>query len=76
MNASWMGTGCCSRWGPCNKLNAVDPKLESAWFQPLSLKCDLLVSKFAFKFSLCRYAKAKAKPPALPLSAQAGLCTS
>jgi hypothetical protein len=26
-------------------------------FQPLNLKCDILVSKFAFKFDLCRYAK-------------------
>jgi hypothetical protein len=23
------------------KLNAVDPKLESAWFQTLNLKCDM-----------------------------------
>jgi hypothetical protein len=31
------------------KLNAVDPELESAWFQPLNLKCDILVfTKFAF----------------------------
>jgi hypothetical protein len=37
-------------------LNGVDPELESAWFQPLNLKCDLLVSKFAFKFNLYRYA--------------------
>jgi hypothetical protein len=34
------------------KLNAVDPWLESAWFQPLNLKCDFL----AFKFNLYRYA--------------------
>jgi hypothetical protein len=37
------------------KLNAVDPALESAWFQPLNLKCDILVSKFAFKCNLYRY---------------------
>ena len=37
------------------KLNPVDPQLESAWFQPLKLKCDFLVSKFAFKFNLYRY---------------------
>jgi hypothetical protein len=30
-------------------------KLESAWFQPLNLKCDFLVSKFAFKCGLHRY---------------------
>ena len=37
------------------KLNAVDPQLESTWFQPLNRKCDLLVSKFAFNLNLCRY---------------------
>jgi hypothetical protein len=31
------------------KLNAVHPELESAWFQPLNLWCDILVSKFAFQ---------------------------
>jgi hypothetical protein len=31
----------------------------SAWFQPLNLKCDILVSKFVFKWvNLCRYAAA------------------
>jgi hypothetical protein len=34
-------------------LNAVAPQLESAWFQPLKLKCGFLVSIFAF--NLCRY---------------------
>ena len=33
----------------------VDPELERAWFQPLNLKCDILVSKFAFKCCLYRY---------------------
>ena len=37
------------------KLNAVEPWLESAWFQTLNLKCDILVSKFAFKCNLYRY---------------------
>ena len=36
-------------------MNAVDPQLESARFQPLNLKCDILVSKFAFKCDLHRY---------------------
>jgi hypothetical protein len=27
------------------------------WFQPLNLKCDFLVSEFAFKFNLYRYRK-------------------
>jgi hypothetical protein len=36
-------------------LNAIDPELESAWFQPLSLTRDILVSKFAFTFNLYRY---------------------
>jgi hypothetical protein len=31
---------------------------ESTWFQPLNLKCDILVSKFAFKFNLYRYTTA------------------
>jgi hypothetical protein len=35
-------------------VNAVDPELESAWFQPLKLQCDLLVSKLAsFQCNLC-----------------------
>ena len=38
-----------------DELNAVDPELESAWFQPLNLKCDFLVSYFAFKSNLYRY---------------------
>jgi hypothetical protein len=37
------------------KLNAVDPWLETAWFHPLNLSSDFLVSKFAFKFNLRRY---------------------
>jgi hypothetical protein len=32
--------------------------LESAWFQPLNLKCDILVSKLAFKCHLYRYSVA------------------
>jgi hypothetical protein len=38
-----------------SKLNAVYQWLESAWFQPLSLKCDNPVSKFAFTCNLYRY---------------------
>ena len=34
------------------KLNAVNPELESAWFQPSRPKCDILVSKFAFQIQL------------------------
>jgi hypothetical protein len=42
--------------GACHKLNAVDPYLESAWFQPLEPERDLLVSKCACKWvNLCRY---------------------
>jgi hypothetical protein len=38
------------------KLNPVYPQLESTWIlQPLNLKFDLLVSKFAFKCNLYRY---------------------
>jgi hypothetical protein len=36
------------------KLNPADLLLESAWFQPLNLKCSILVSKSAFKCNLCR----------------------
>jgi hypothetical protein len=40
-------------------LNAVDPSLESAWFQPLSAhQSEKLVSKFALKFNLYRYTEA------------------
>jgi hypothetical protein len=35
--------------------NSADPTLDSAWFQPLILKRDMLVSTFAFKFNLRRY---------------------
>jgi hypothetical protein len=34
-------------------LNQVDPQLESAWFQTLSLRSENLVSKFASQFNLC-----------------------
>jgi ankyrin repeat protein len=37
------------------KLKSVDPQLESAWFQPLSLYSEKLVSNFVLKFNLCRY---------------------
>jgi hypothetical protein len=41
------------------KLNPVYPELESAWFQPWSLKFDILVSKFCFhKFNLYCYTAA------------------
>ena len=34
-------------------------QVETAWFQPLNLKCDLLVSKICFQFQLVvRYAEA------------------
>ena len=36
----------------------VDPQLESAWFQPLNLKCDILVSSLWFvKCNWRRYAR-------------------
>jgi hypothetical protein len=34
------------------KLNPVDPQLESAWFQPVNLQCDLLVSSLSFQMQL------------------------
>jgi hypothetical protein len=42
-------------------LHSVDPQLESARFQPLYLKFDLPVSKFAFKCNLYCYAAALVK---------------
>jgi hypothetical protein len=33
--------------------SSCDPWLETAWFQPLKLKCDILVSKFALSNSTC-----------------------
>jgi hypothetical protein len=42
--------------GLLHKLHAVDPELESARFQPLNLKSDILVSKSAFSnANLYRY---------------------
>jgi hypothetical protein len=38
---------------------AVDPELESAWFQPLILRSENLVSQFPFTFNLCRCAEVK-----------------
>jgi hypothetical protein len=37
--------------GRC-KLNPVDPQLESAWFQPLNLSSEKLVSKLCFQMQL------------------------
>jgi hypothetical protein len=34
------------------KLNAVDPQLEGAWFQPLSLSSDILVSSLCFQMQV------------------------
>jgi hypothetical protein len=40
-------------------LNSVYPQLESAWFHPLNLQSEKLVSNFAFKWvNLYRYIKA------------------
>jgi hypothetical protein len=46
--------------GALYKLNPVDPPLESAWFQPLNLSSEKLVSNFAFQagFNSYRYAPA------------------
>jgi hypothetical protein len=38
--------------GGAVQVESIDPELESARIQPLNLKCDILVSKFAFKFNL------------------------
>jgi actin-related protein len=40
-------------------LIAVDLSFESAWFQPLNMLCDFLVSQFARSIAtLCRYTTA------------------
>jgi hypothetical protein len=39
-----------------HKLNSIYPEFESAWFQPLNLKCELLVSpgfKVCFRIPTC-----------------------
>jgi ABC-type multidrug transport system fused ATPase/permease subunit len=38
--------------GRCTKLNAVTLSFESAWFQTLSLKRDILVSSLCFRFQV------------------------
>jgi hypothetical protein len=48
--------------------------LKIAWFQPLCLKCDLQVSKFAFKFNLYRYSVgSRHRVPASDRDARAGV---
>ena len=37
------------------KVNGLESRVESAWFQRLKLKCDELVSSFAFNFKLRPY---------------------
>ena len=36
-------------------MNPGAAQLESAWFQPLQLKCDFLVSSLCFQIQLVRY---------------------
>jgi hypothetical protein len=46
------------RPGGAVQFNPVDPQRPKAHgFNPLKLKCDLLVSKFAFKFNFYRYSQ-------------------
>jgi hypothetical protein len=60
-DASLLLGGASADWGATRrappvglyKLNPVDLAIESAWFQPLKLKCNILVSNFAF--NLYRY---------------------
>jgi len=40
--------------GRC-RLKRVEPRLESAWCQLLKLRCDQLLSRFAFSFNLRPY---------------------
>jgi hypothetical protein len=63
--------------GLCN-FNAVNPKLESAWFQPLSLSSEKLVSNVAFhKCDSWRYAPLNsAGEPAVALLMTTALCVT
>jgi hypothetical protein len=45
------------------KGNLVDPTLESAWFQTLSLKCEFLVSNVDFTSKLYRYIEVQIQVP-------------
>jgi hypothetical protein len=40
-----------ARWG-CTGWKPVDPQLESAWFQPLHLSSEILVSSLCFQMHL------------------------
>jgi hypothetical protein len=42
-----------------HKETSVYPELQSPWFQPLNMKCDILVTNFAFIFNLYRCTKGK-----------------
>jgi hypothetical protein len=65
ITAAAVAVGCRGSKPPCfparavglYKLNSltVTHSLKAPWFQPLSPSCDLLVSKFAFKWNLYRY---------------------
>jgi hypothetical protein len=57
------------------KLNSVDPELESAWFQPLNLKCDILLSIFAFRFQLAPLRRGPPRRRARRLFAARSGCT-
>jgi hypothetical protein len=43
----------------CTELNAVDHSLKPPGFSPRAYKVKKLVSRFAFKFNLCRYFEAE-----------------
>jgi hypothetical protein len=53
------------------RLNPVDSRFESAWFQLLKLKCDELLSSFAFNFNLRRYTWEPGRSCPLPASRRA-----
>jgi katanin p60 ATPase-containing subunit A1 len=48
------------------KLNELAPQLETAWFQPLSLSSEKLVSKFSCKLVVYRYKEAVIMPVKYP----------
>ena len=53
------GGGGSTEPGQCRavQVGSIKTRVESAWFQRLKLKHDVLLSSFAFKFKLRRYTK-------------------
>ena len=57
------GGGQGSGQGRAVQVDPIKPTLKPPGTNRLKLKCDILLSNFAFKFNLRRYTKAAARPP-------------